>query len=100
MPRRTKFPSPGRCTIEDRAVLCPADRVLALYNEANGNDTRERICEAVREWFIKRALAKGWAGVRFVKDVQSSHGAGCILWIKAPVEVVVNEAVLILLTES
>ena len=77
---RIKFPSPGNCKPADQAVLCPADRVLGLYNQ-DSEDTKKKIAKKVRDWFGSEARKKGWAGVRFLKDVQSSHGAGCVLWI-------------------
>jgi hypothetical protein len=80
MGRDHKFPNPHDCRPNDQAVLCPAERVLALYNQDSG-DTAEKIAKKVRQWFIGKARSNGWAGVRFLKDVQSSHGSGCLLWI-------------------
>jgi hypothetical protein len=76
-----KFPQSSKCTVGDPAFLCPAQRVLDLYNQANPKATRERICKAVKEWFEQQAKAEGWAGARFFKEYQSNYGAGCVLWI-------------------
>jgi len=80
MGRGTKFPIPQDCKPSDQFVLCDSERVLALYEQETGKSAC-RISKNVRQWFIKDAKAKGWAGVRFLKDAQSSHGVGCILWI-------------------
>lgn len=98
MGRNIKFPSPSDCRPSDQAVLCPADRVLGLYNQ-NSGDTADRIAKKVRTWFMQQARKKGWAGVRFLKDVQSSHGTGCILWIpprQINVQITVTDQMLVL----
>lgn len=77
---KLKFPNPNKCKPEDAAVLCPADRVIGLYNQ-NGGDAAKRIAQKVRLWFAAEALKNGWAGVHFLPDVQSKHGAGCVLWL-------------------
>jgi hypothetical protein len=79
MSRKIKFPTPADCKPAEPAVLCPADRVIGLYNQDSGY-TAQRIAKKVRTWFRTEAIKKGWAGVRFLTDVQSSHGAGCVLW--------------------
>ncbi len=33
-----KFPTPASCMLKDRAVLCTAERILALYDQATGKD--------------------------------------------------------------
>jgi len=98
MGRNHKFPNPSDCRPNDQAVLCPAERVLALYNQDSG-DTATKIAKKVRHWFIATGRDAGWAGVRFLKDVQSSHGAGCLLWIpprQINVTVQVTQHILIL----
>jgi len=48
---------------------------------------------------MQQARKKGWAGVRFLKDVQSSHGTGCILWIpprQINVQITVTDQMLVL----
>lgn len=77
---RIKFPDPKKCTQENPAVLCPADRLLGLYNQDSGKSAK-KISKTVRGWFAREASSKGWAGVNFVPDVQSKHGAGCVLWL-------------------
>jgi hypothetical protein len=83
-----KFPKPDGVKPKEGAVLCPADRVLALYNQGTGKKAK-KIAKAVRRWFYAEAKRKGWAGLRFLKDVQSAHGAGCVLWL-APQELNVS----------
>ena len=78
--RKKVFPNPNKCKPIEQAVMCPADRALALYNQDSGDDA-QRIAPKVQKWFKGVATSKGWAGVRFIKDVQSAHGSGCILWI-------------------
>lgn len=34
----------------------------------------------MKTWFADQAHQAGWAGVYFLPEVQSNHGAGCILW--------------------
>ena len=31
-----KFPEPKKCKAGDQAILCPAERVINLYNQATG----------------------------------------------------------------
>src|SRR6266478_5647450 len=74
-----KFPKPTDCKVSDKALICPAQRVIALYNQDSGR-VAKRIAKRVQRWFRDQAQEKGWAGCYFLKEVQSSHGAGCILW--------------------
>jgi hypothetical protein len=81
-----------------KAVLCPAERVIGLYNQNTG-DTAARIAKKVRIWFRATARDNGWAGAHFLPEVQSNHGAGCVLWRqsdKVNKTVVVTEDMLIL----
>jgi len=102
MSAKFKFPTPKNCTLATPAVLCPAERVIGLYNQNSGKPAA-RIGKNVRRWFFVEAEKKGWAGVHFLPDVQSNHGAGCILW-RAPekIDVVVNitSKTLVLLAET
>jgi hypothetical protein len=77
--RRLKFPDPNACKPNDPAVLCPAERVIGLYNQNSGS-TAKRISKTVRAWFVTQAMGAGWSGVYFLPEVQSAHGAGCVLW--------------------
>lgn len=79
MARNLKFPSPADYRPAEPAVLCPADRVIGLYNQDSG-DTAVKIAKKVRTWFRSEAHKRGWAGVHFLPEVQSNHGAGCVLW--------------------
>ena len=74
-----KFPNPSQCKAGDLAMLCPAERVLNLYNQATGKSAK-KIAKSVREWFATEAQKVGWAGVHFLPEVQSNYGAGCVLW--------------------
>jgi hypothetical protein len=77
--RRLKFPDPKDCKAKEPAVLCPAERVIGLYNQNSGS-TAKRISKTVRAWFVTQALEAGWSGVHFLPEVQSENGAGCVLW--------------------
>jgi hypothetical protein len=104
MGRKYKFPCPSDVSSGQGAVLCPAERVIALYNQGSNNVQRSvKISKKVREWFFDEAHSKGWAGVRFIKDVQSSHGSGCILWIpprQIDVSINVTQETLVLVNSS
>jgi hypothetical protein len=76
--RRLKFPEMSKYPLSEPAVMCPAERVIGLYNENSGK-TAAKVSATVRTWFESEAPKHGWAGVHFVKDVQSGNGAGCIL---------------------
>ncbi|HEX7816576.1 hypothetical protein [Dyella sp.] len=52
---------------------------MNLYNQANGAE-RQRITKKVKEWFTETAHADGWDQVGFLPEVESEHGAGCILY--------------------
>ena len=75
--KRVKFPSPMDYKAADPEILCPAERVIKLYNQDSG-DTAKRIAKKVRKWFTATAIARGWK-VRFLPEVQTKHGAGCVL---------------------
>lgn len=102
MAAKIKFPIPSACKPADQAVLCPADRVLGLRNQ-DSSDNAKRIAKKVRIWFIKEAIKKGWAGVRFLKDIQSNHGTGCVLWLppqRIDIQVRVTQNTLVLMGDS
>lgn len=102
MARDYKFPSPNDYKPSEPAIFCPAERVLCLYNQDSG-DTAARIAKKVRTWFRTQAHQAGWAGVHFVPEVQSNHGAGCVLW-RSPqqlnLQVVVTKQTLVLVDET
>jgi hypothetical protein len=53
----------------------------------------------VKTWFAIEAQKNGWAGGHFLPEVQSGHGAGCVLFIPPTdvnVTVKVTEKTLIL----
>lgn len=75
-----KFPTPAFCKLKDRAVLCTAERILAVYNQATGKEA-QRISKSVKKWFASEASKHGWAGGHFLPEVQSGHGAGCVLFV-------------------
>ncbi len=98
MAAKFKFPTPSSCKLKDRAVLCTAERILALYNQATEKDA-QRISKSVKKWFAEAAQKAGWAGGHFLPDVQSGHGAGCVLFIapqKVNVTVKVTKTTLVL----
>lgn len=97
-----KFPTPASCKLKDRAVLCTAERILALYNQATEKDGR-RITKNVKKWFAAEAPKHGWAGGHFLPEVQSGHGAGCVLFLPPPqlnVNIKVTKTTLVLEAES
>jgi len=83
-----KFPTPSSCKLKDRSVLCTAERILILYNQSTEKDAK-RISKSVKKWFVEAAKKADWAGCNFLPEVQSGHGAGCVLFI-APIIVNVN----------
>jgi hypothetical protein len=68
MGRNLKFPKPENYKPDAPAILCPAERVLGLYNQDSG-DTAKKIAKKVRKWFFSEAHEKGWAGVHFLPEV-------------------------------
>jgi len=82
---KLKFPRPIDYAPKLQAIMCPADRVLRLYNQDSGKGAK-RIAKKVRVWFASKATHNGWAGVRFLKQVPDTHGAGCVLW-RPPTEI-------------
>ena len=78
-----KFPKSSERSEAKPAVLCAGDRVLNLYNQDSGKQAK-RISKSVRDWFTDSALADGWSAVGFLPEVQSQHGAGCVLIKDAP----------------
>ena len=80
---KKKFPKSNERSPAKPAAICPADRVLDLYNEANQADAK-KISKKVRTWFTGVAHADGWDTVGFVPEVQSQHGAGAVLIKKFP----------------
>lgn len=97
-----KFPTPKSCKLKDRAVLCTAERILALYSQATDKDAK-RISKNVKKWFASQAPLHGWAGGHFLPEVQSGHGAGCVLFVPPPqvnINVKVTNTTLVLLAET
>lgn len=78
MSRKLKFPITSDYAAKHMVVLCPAERVLGLYEQGSGIKA-QRIAKKVKEWFTDEAKKHGWVGCRFVPEVQSTHGAGAIL---------------------
>jgi len=83
-----KLPDPSERSEKDPAVLCNSERVLALYNNAH-QKTAKRISKDVRGWFLETAQQEGWDAAIFVKDVETSHSSGCLLY-KKPANILVN----------
>jgi len=99
---RVKFPNSSECTPAEQALFCPAQRVIDLYNQDSG-DKAKRICAKVRRWFFSAAAAREWAGVHFLKEVQSKHGHGCVLWRQPDrinIQVTVTREILVLRAEK
>lgn len=97
-----KFPTPDSCKLKDRAVLCTSDRILALYNQETSSKAK-RISKAVKVWFASQAPSHGWAGGHFLPEVQSGHGAGCVLFVppqQVNVTIKVKKTTLVLEAES
>lgn len=97
-----KFPTPASCKLKDRAVLCTAERILALYNQFTAKNAK-RISKNVKKWFAQEAQKMGWAGGHFLPEVQSGHGAGCVLFIAPPkvnVSIKVKKTTLVLQAEK
>lgn len=99
--RKFIFPNPNNCRAGDAAMLCPAERVLNLFNQETRRSAR--ISKSVRQWFATTAKQEGWAGVHFLPEVQSNYGAGCVLWPppqQINVRVTVTNRVLVLKAED
>lgn len=93
MSNKLKFPDPKDYPAKDPVILCPADRAIGLYNQET-NSHAVKIAKKLKIWFIQEAKQKGWIDCRFVPEVQSKHGAGCILLNPLSVEVTVNQIVI------
>jgi hypothetical protein len=91
--RKYKFPNTGDYPKKHPVVLCPADRVLNLFKQETGGSAKI-IAKKVKEWFEKEALHKGWAGCKFVPEVQSVHGAGAILLNPLSTTITLNQIVI------
>lgn len=99
---KLKFPKSKEYKPAAPAVMCPAERVLGLYNQDSG-DKAKRIAKKVRLWFFAEAPKHGWAGIHFLPQVQSNHGAGCVLWRspdKIDISIKVTKETLVLLPGS
>jgi hypothetical protein len=97
-----KFPTPQSCKLKDRAVLCTAQRILDLYNQENEEDAK-RIAKKIKKWFAAEAKAQGWAGGHFLPEVQTGHGAGCVLFVPPQtvnVKITVTKTTLVLQAET
>lgn len=81
MAKDFKFPDPKDYPSKHPIVMCPSDRVLNLYNQETGEGAIRK-GKKVKEWFQERALQEGWAAVHFLPEVQTMHGAGCLLLAK------------------
>lgn len=100
--KRFVFPTPAKAKLKDRAVLCTAERILALYNQATGKSA-VRIAKSVKKWFAAEAAKHGWAGGHFLPEIQSGHGAGCVLFVPPTtvnVKVTIRATTLVLEAET
>ena len=88
--KKLKFPDPRDYAAKDPVVLCPADLVIGLYNQETNSDAK-RIAKNLKTWFENEAVSRGWAACKFVPEVQSKHGAGCMLLNPLSVTVTVNK---------
>lgn len=84
-----KLPDPSERSDKEPAVLCSSDRVLGLYNNAHPSKLAQRVSKEVRTWFLETAQEEGWDAAIFIKDVETRHSAGCVLYRKSP-NVLVN----------
>lgn len=78
MTKKYKFPQPNDYPPKNPVIICPGDRVLNLYNQETGKEA-QRLSKAVKTWFVTAAAAEGFAGAHFVPEVETHHGAGCLL---------------------
>ncbi len=99
---KVKYPTPDTCKLKERSVLCTAERVLKLYNQETGEDAK-RIAKTVKKWFLAQLPQHGWSGGIFLPEVQTGHGAGCVLFIRPQqinLSVKVSNTTLVLHAES
>lgn len=93
-----KFPDSKECSPNNPAVFCTAERVLNLYNQYHEKEA-QRISKRVREWIFEQSHKQGWSGAHFIPEVQSKHGAGCMLWVvQDRTNIKVTKAVLVLVS--
>ena len=72
MARPYVFPDPKDRSINEPSLVASQAQVLGNYNQANPNDTREKVTDPVKTWFKDEASKAGWKSVDF-------HGSQCIL---------------------
>ena len=97
MATKFKFPDPNGCSANKPAVFCTAERVINLFNQAHPGVDAKKISKKVRAYMFEEAHKQGWTGVHFIPEVQSNHGAGCMLWVEQQrVNIKVTKAVLVL----
>ncbi|ELV8553732.1 hypothetical protein QNE49_001366 [Vibrio fluvialis] len=91
------FPNPRNAKLKDNAVFCSNERIINLYNQEHSLE-RVRMTPTIKSWFAKEAKQKGWAGGNFVRDCQTEHSAGCVLFTPptAAIAVESNQNVLLL----
>ena len=78
MARLFKFPDPNDRPRNEPGALCSPDRVLAIFNQATGQEAKY-VALSVKKWFTDAALAAGWVGVAWFNDVADGTSAGCVL---------------------
>jgi hypothetical protein len=101
MSKPLKFPDPKARSPNAPAVLCPADRVIGLYNSKHPKKTAMRLSPSVKTWFSEEAHAAGWIGVQFLPDAQTAHGAGCIMWVSQQHDISLSlEATMLVIADS
>ena len=91
--KKLKFPEPKDYPAKDPVILCPAERVVGLYNQATGKNAK-RVAKKMKDWFAAEAGSKGWVKCQFPPEVQSKHSGGCILLNPLSVKVTVNQIVI------
>lgn len=83
-----KLPDPSERSEKEPAVLCGSKRILDLYNRAKEKDAK-RVSKEVKKWFLETAKNEGWDAAIFIKDVETGHSSGCVLY-KKPMDILVN----------
>lgn len=72
MARPFIIPDPNDRSVNSPSIIVKSPQIVGYYNSLNKGDTKERVVESVKAWYIKKAKEAGWEKATF-------HGSDCLL---------------------
>lgn len=65
-------PDPKDRSVNEPTFVVSSAQVLGLHNQSPLNDSKERVVDSVKDWYVKEMTKQGWSKATF-------HGNQCVL---------------------